>query len=574
MSGISPDGAAAAEEHARSRQSRWWLKGNDPNHPSLQGSQGSTEATPIISSASNSAENPKTNESETSQVAEENGDDQAQADDENDSDAASIQAADETLDDDGSNAPIMARDDDLGSSFGTLSNFGNRQNASKLGIAGISAGKEIPAAMEPLRVASLHSPLLPSWLSPLKSPESSPEVFKQEFGSSEEMLKSYSSYPTLTTEKKDPILLKSPVAVAQVTSESDADYSIHSSSLSSTDDSTIYPKPSYQGIDTKIVTFVRSRKRVRTDCSSILGLDETYLEARIQSAKSELLSKLENEGTGPAFQCALKKLEKYSKLKASTNKKRKTNAAESSADSTDIDGTWLMASPPEYPSCLGKNEDGESLFTLGRMSFDMYQPADLVCSIQKQYNTITSVDTKDLPQCVPKSLRKEVQNERNRDGSGRLKTYNIVASFTIEDSGETSSTQKLRGIMTNYGYALPDPVHPDRKSIWFSGGTIEPADDDQLDQWMKIFGSTDPIKTPEDVTSKNLSIEAEMAKSLASRILLGAVSEPVDDNGTVGFHLNKPIGGHGSAFVDVVYMDDELRVMRGNAGSIYVFKRA
>ena len=33
ISGISPDGAATAEETARSRHSRWWLKGSDPNHP-------------------------------------------------------------------------------------------------------------------------------------------------------------------------------------------------------------------------------------------------------------------------------------------------------------------------------------------------------------------------------------------------------------------------------------------------------------------------------------------------------------------------------------------------------------
>eukprot|EP01083_Nonionella_stella_P118391 353435_1 len=142
------------------------------------------------------------------------------------------------------------------------------------------------------------------------------------------------------------------------------------------------------------------------------------------------------------------------------------------------------------------------------MSFDMYQPSELICSIQKQYNTITSVETKDLPQYVPKSLRREVDNERNRDGSGRLKTYNIIASFTIKDSGETSTsedepqgqTQKLRGIMTSYGYALPDPIHPDRKSIWFSGGTIEPADDEQVDEWMKIFGTAGQTKSPEDDT--------------------------------------------------------------------------
>ncbi len=161
--------------------------------------------------------------------------------------------------------------------------------------------------------------------------------------------------------------------------------------------------------------------------------------------------------------------------------------------------------------------------------------------------------------------------------SPACKRFSIIASFTIEQSGETqddkyaSDTQAnepLRGILTNYGYALPDPAHPDRKSIWFTGGTVEPADDDRIDEWRKVFGST--AQAP---NKKQSSADTEKARTLASRILLGAVHEPMDEQGIVGFHLNRPIGGHGSAYCDIVYMDDELRVMRGHSGSIYVFKR-
>ena len=133
--------------------------------------------------------------------------------------------------------------------------------------------------------------------------------------------------------------------------------------------------------------------------------------------------------------------------------------------------------------------------------------------------------------------------------------------------------------MTNYGYALPDPALPSRKSIWFTGGTIEPADDDAVDEWKKIFGSASvnigPSKAPKyDASEKPSLVEAEKARTLASKILLGAVHEPIDEQGIVGFHLNRPIGGHGNAYCDIVYMDDELRIMRGHSGSIYVFKRA
>ena len=150
----------------------------------------------------------------------------------------------------------------------------------------------------------------------------------------------------------------------------------------------------------------------------------------------------------------------------------------------------------------------------------------------------------------------------------------IIASFTIEQADNLTRHENapsvqpkkpLRGILTNYGFALPDPTLPDRKSIWFTSGTIEPADD-SLDEWKNIFGS------PENDAAKSQS-GADKARKLASRILLGVVPEKMDNTGMLGFHLKKPIGGHGSAYVDLVYMDDELRVMRGHSGSIYVFKR-
>lgn len=155
--------------------------------------------------------------------------------------------------------------------------------------------------------------------------------------------------------------------------------------------------------------------------------------------------------------------------------------------------------------------------------------------------------------------------------------------FTIEQANTSSHDQPkepLRGVLTNYGYALPDPTYPNRKSIWFTGGTIEPAQDSSLEQWKKIFGAnTSPINSsnenddPGCVTDLNKLAEAERARILASKIMLGVVHEPMDDRGVVGFHLKRPIGGHGSAYCDVIYMDEDVRAMRGHSGSIYVFKK-
>ena len=406
VGGISHDDAAQAKDTALSQQSRWWLNGNDPSHPSLQ--------CYVDEMANDDIKTPSCQ------------DDGIRTDDENenDSDVENNPEEDEVQDPEHddiiSNTPITVRDDDMGSSFGALHSF--------------------RATSSPPTIAAASQPALqlPSWLTeqnhPLDDDTSSPrDVFVQSEASSDEVLQSYSSYQNKqyltgnqTSDPPTPLSNSSSMAAsaAQVTSESEADESIYSSGLSGDDSTVFYPKPRSQAIVGHGAN-TNSRKRCRLTADNfLLPLDQTYLDAKIEKTKVELLSRLENEGTtGPNFKIALATLEKYASFKVSTNKKRKLNTSDAGGNSTNIDGTWLTVSAPEYKSSLGKNDQGEQLYTLGRMAFDMYQPADLVCSIQKQYNTVSSVDKKALPMYVPKSLREEVDNERSEDISGRLKTY-------------------------------------------------------------------------------------------------------------------------------------------------------
>lgn len=134
-----------------------------------------------------------------------------------------------------------------------------------------------------------------------------------------------------------------------------------------------------------------------------------------------------------------------------------------------------------------------------------------------------------------------------------------------DDGGDYVVPKPIKGILTNQGYFIPDPNVPNRLSIWFSGGSLEVQDEPaDLEEWTKVF---DFATAPE----RNLR---EYANILAARLLLGALlPEQVENDGTMSFTLKKPIGGHGCAFCDIVYMDDDLRIMRGHLGSIIVCSR-
>jgi hypothetical protein len=124
---------------------------------------------------------------------------------------------------------------------------------------------------------------------------------------------------------------------------------------------------------------------------------------QIKSVRDDLVDELRASGgdtDSRSFQSRLTILQSYYALSDH-------NMAQTSESH---DGVWLTLSKPTYPECLGRNELGQYIYTLGRMSFDMFRPANLVCSIQGVFNSVYAVDssTDDVPLSIPGSLRKEV----------------------------------------------------------------------------------------------------------------------------------------------------------------------
>lgn len=150
-------------------------------------------------------------------------------------------------------------------------------------------------------------------------------------------------------------------------------------------------------------------------------------------------------------------------------------------------------------------------------------------------------------------------------------------------SDEFVIPRPIRGLMTNYGYMIADPNEPNRSSVWFSGGSIEVQDEvHDAEIWNNIFDES--LAPRRDMRG--------MANMLAAKLLLGAytkTSRPTaaaedtqegqdagsDTKGppTMSYFFKRPIGGHGEVFCDALYVDDNLRIMQGHRGSIFVFTR-
>lgn len=330
---------------------------------------------------------------------------------------------------------------------------------------------------------------------------------------------------------------------------------------------------------------------VRSEMASFLK--QQRYRSELQSTKTALLNALQITGgdvTTEPFLFALKRLRGLYKRSGLDCRSRVVSSSspgvgldETAGTATpQLEGMWLTLSRPNFHDCLGLNEQREYMYTLGRMSFGMYKPTNIVCSVQGTFNPIHRVDSADVDEVesVPRSLRKELH-----EGRSLLRTYNIVTAFSIEPAsplfGENSPnstvTRPIRGIMTTYGYILPDPSTPNRLSVWFTGGTVEVDDEGDADEWKLIFGGSSaaaaanagPMAPPRPGPSLS-----ERAKMLAAKLLLGAsVPHGMEEDGSMSFKLKRPVGGHGSTYVDTIYLDDTLRIMQGHHGSLFVMAR-
>ena len=101
-----------------------------------------------------------------------------------------------------------------------------------------------------------------------------------------------------------------------------------------------------------------------------------------------------------------------------------------------MNGSWRSLSRPAFPSCLGMKNDGSFVYELGTMSFGMFRPANLRCSIQ---NTLTHVSpatrpSDGSPTIAPWSLRRElaVLNDGEDLPNGNISDQNYSMLKTYE----------------------------------------------------------------------------------------------------------------------------------------------
>ena len=183
-------------------------------------------------------------------------------------------------------------------------------------------------------------------------------------------------------------------------------------------------------------------------------------------------------------------------------------------------GNFLALSPPDFPDCQGQTEDGRRIFSLGRMSFEMFAPPATRCAIDAITNPVY--------------------------GDGPEYAYDFVVSFEVLDG----PMEGKKGVMRTFGFCGPMSTDSRRVPVRFVGVGLRSFASEDSAAWTQVF--------------------------MLSNKAAEATSGDDDDDELVGagaFPLVKRFETAAKGHFDVLYLDSEIRVTRGNRGTLVVAAR-
>jgi hypothetical protein len=152
------------------------------------------------------------------------------------------------------------------------------------------------------------------------------------------------------------------------------------------------------------------------DMGEPINIRETAILAQvnaneISSIKNALTAELNTNG-GVATTA---KFQTYLNMLHSSYSSRGWDARWIEKDSSpfSMDGTWLSLTKLTYSECQGRDSKGQYIYSLGRLSFDMFRPPGLICSVQGVFNSISITDSSEINRLgsIPWRLRKDVSGK-------------------------------------------------------------------------------------------------------------------------------------------------------------------
>ncbi|MCM1981656.1 PAP/fibrillin family protein [Lyngbya confervoides] len=246
------------------------------------------------------------------------------------------------------------------------------------------------------------------------------------------------------------------------------------------------------------------------------------MAAQRQAAKQALRNALTHCGGDPQQDAIAAALEDLVRLNPTPDPAQRFDLAQ---------GNWRLISAPSFPDGE-RQEDGTYVYRLGRLAFNLFQPQDLRVQIDEVWQPVFPL------------------GDRSRH------SHDIVVTFTTLGT----AGPPLQGQVRNLGVCEPqDETHI---QVQFTGGVLEPIAQTDRQQWQQVFG---------DRTDTPRSSWKERGQGLFLRLMFGFVPPGAMDpqTGKREFQMKRSPKGT----LEILYLDEELRITRGEKGTVLVCER-
>ncbi len=199
-----------------------------------------------------------------------------------------------------------------------------------------------------------------------------------------------------------------------------------------------------------------------------------------------------------------------------------------------LTGNWLLINAPNFPDRQPDPQE-RYVYTLGRLAFNMFEPVELLVEIERVLQPVFPTDK---------------ENEY---------THDIVVEFKTIDE----KIPELKGIVKNL--AVCSPKSKDTVQVKFTGGELIPLEtqeEQKKKEWLAVFG--------QNYQKSQLSFR-EQIMSFVMKWMFGMskVSEIDPQTGKRVFMMKKSPQG----ILKLLYLDEELRITKGNRGTVLVCQR-
>ena len=224
-------------------------------------------------------------------------------------------------------------------------------------------------------------------------------------------------------------------------------------------------------------------------------------------------------------------------------------------DSPLFNGEYSALTSPNFPGRIKPSKGQEDIvqYTLGRLSFNIFQPHKLVCTLRSVRNPVDTMANFD-------------EDMKAKYEGKKLINYPLILDITIH-----TPNGDLPAELQNEAFCYEHDTIPNRLMVSFRGATLMPAaevtaDPAKLKLWVDTF--------------EGAYKKADEERSVLGRIfqylinLLLGLTLPTDGDLMFkhSFHFDmkrSPVG-----YLELLYLDEEMRITKGNRGTLVVVERS